>query len=378
MNMVPAGQRSTRGAHMFALAELIQQRFKFNVAILPDYPDVAYRDKSDPSDANFIDVLMGYRYLRWDNHQYYPGPHIEVDRPDAVSHIRRTCGQLNLPRPWIIENPENGHAHAIWFLRRHILKLPVGEGRFGDHKGNSCMNYLRDVQAALTVAFGGDLDYHLGAFSRNSFHKDHVTYEGECPDGHDLSEFVHICRDFRPPRKFVNNIDADHLMECESREGTMFQTLRFWAYQHAHGSEWIDQDEWESLLTEEAMTIFPRIAARPASGEPHSYTWGQAMVSVRSIARWMSREYQYYQQRPMHLDRSLNRNVRIRMGQSYAAGQRRGRNSNNVITARKANPKATQREIAQTTKLSLSTVKRHWHSEYQNNIVDKSVRHSTG
>jgi replicase family protein len=359
---------------MHVVDELISGRFKFTVATVCSSPLVVYRSKTDPSDATFIAELAKHRYVRPDNEQFYPGIPIDVDRPDAVTHIRRRCAELNLPLPEMIENPTNGHAQAMWWLNKHVQKLSSGVGMFGKKNGNSAFNWLRDTQVALSVAFGADTDHRLGSLIRNRFYKDHIVHEGD-PNGHSLDEFTHICRRFLPERVFISDIDPDRLVECASREATMYQTLRRWAYSYARRHQWMSYEEWVELLTVQAMAIYPQIASRPAANtrKPHKFTWGQAMISVRSIARYMANTYEYYLSRPMNLDRTLDATERMRMGQAYSAKQTRGRNINKVWDARKANPGATQKQIAEITGLSLRTVKSHWHQPRQDHVVE-SVR----
>ncbi|OLL89116.1 hypothetical protein Ae356Ps1_6232c [Pseudonocardia sp. Ae356_Ps1] len=91
---------------------------------------------------------------------------IDVDHPDAVLRALSSLGNHPMPAA-IIENPANGHAHAVW-----PVTVPVNATNYGSRQA-LCL--AQAIEEALRRAVDGDPAY-TGRMMKNPLSPDHLCH----------------------------------------------------------------------------------------------------------------------------------------------------------------------------------------------------------
>ena len=173
-----------------------------------------FRKKSNALKCRYVEINQFYK------------KHIvlDIDKPGSAYW----WDEKNIPPPTIITiNPKNAHCHYLY-----ELKTPV---YYTEGARRAPQKYFENTDSALTNALSADLNY-VGKFTKNPLHpswrviKHNATYDLE-----DFAEYIDLQK-HKKKQKLESSI--------EGRNSTLFDNLRFWAYQEVkqHGSYTTFQD----------------------------------------------------------------------------------------------------------------------------------------
>ncbi|MCX4523587.1 replication initiation protein [Streptomyces anulatus] len=153
---------------------------------------------------------------------------VDVDHSDAVLRAVSSVGSHPLPNA-VVENPVNGHAHAVWALEEAVTRT--------EYARRKPLAYAAAVTEGLRRALEGDAAYS-GLMTKNPLHTDWST---EWLHGglHTLGGLEEALGGHMPPvrwretKRFRTNISG------LGRNCSIFETARTWAYRevrHHFGS----------------------------------------------------------------------------------------------------------------------------------------------
>ncbi|WP_031001250.1 replication initiation protein [Streptomyces sp. NRRL F-5630] len=193
---------------------------------------------------------------------------VDVDHSDAVLRAVSSVGSHPLPNA-VVENPVNGHAHAVWALAEAVTRT--------EYARRKPLAYAAAVTEGLRRALDGDAAYS-GLMTKNPLHADWST---EWIHGglHTLGGLEDALDGHMPPlrwretKRFRTNITG------LGRNCSIFETARTWAYRevrHHFGSP-------ETLHT----AIHAEVHTRNAEfAEPLPAVEARAIAN--SIHRWIT------------------------------------------------------------------------------------------
>ena len=248
---------------------------------------------------------LKHRLIQFNGPRYISYLVFDIDRPAAMLAWQ----DANLPRPTlIIENPRNTFAHYAYELATPVRL---------DNK--RAANLAHAIHKAMREALKADPDYR-GNLTKNPFHQD---WRAETHDHAytltDLAEDLDFDRRARPAeRRDIG--DVSH-----SRNLTLREWLRFWAYANVHC--YSDPLSFEIALTDQANAFNERFASDPR-GRLKRY---EIAKWVRCIGKWVwdrytegkfQSGYQGKRARKLDLPTSLSVRERQQHGQEYTAQKR--------------------------------------------------------
>ncbi|MFD6113762.1 replication initiation protein [Streptomyces yangpuensis] len=153
---------------------------------------------------------------------------VDVDNADAVLRAVSSVGSHPLPNA-VVENPVNGHAHAVWALAEAVTR--------SEYARRKPLAYAAAVTEGLRRALDGDAAYS-GLMTKNPLHTDWSTewLHGGLHTLGGLEEALggHMpATRWRETKRFRTNITG------LGRNCSIFETARTWAYRevrHHFGS----------------------------------------------------------------------------------------------------------------------------------------------
>ncbi|MEO4016911.1 replication initiation protein [Pseudomonas rossensis] len=200
---------------------------------------------------------------------------LDIDMPIMGSLTMSKILEGEIPQPnFLVENRENGHAHAFFGLKTPVAK--------GDHASKSALNYVAAIEAALIRAFGADALY-TNLISKNPLnpHWNLIDLRSEL---YTLGE-LHKKLDLRGPSKNIMRRIALEEAKAQgiARNCQMFNRIRSYAYQTVREyRQSASFNEWQRLLVSKAEVYndFPD----PLLSKELSHI-------VKSVARWTWSKY---------------------------------------------------------------------------------------
>jgi hypothetical protein len=153
---------------------------------------------------------------------------VDVDHTDAVLRALSSVGSHPLPNA-VVENPTNGHAHAVW-----VLDQPVTRTEYAHRKP---LAYAAAVTEGLRRALDGDTGYS-GLMTKNPLHASWTT-EWLHEDLHTLQGLSEALQGHMPPPRWRESRTRRGDVAGLGRNCTLFETARTWAYRetrHHFGS----------------------------------------------------------------------------------------------------------------------------------------------
>ncbi len=153
---------------------------------------------------------------------------VDVDHSDAVLRAVSSVGSHPMPNA-VVENPVNGHAHAVWALAEAVTRT--------EYARRKPLAYAAAVTEDLRRALDGDAAYS-GLMTKNPLHTDWSTewLHGSLHTLGGLEESLggHMpAARWRETKRFRTNITG------LGRNCSIFETARTWAYRevrHHFGS----------------------------------------------------------------------------------------------------------------------------------------------
>lgn len=181
------------------------------------------------------ETALNHRYIQHNQPNSKLWLSFDIDRATCPDEI---TDDLNLPAPTLfIQNPINGHAHALY-----ALEIPV---HLNEHSSNKAIRFAGAVDVSLSQALGADASY-VGLITKNPLHESWRSYGiaglydlAELADYLDLSQY---------------NDRRRHLPEIGlGRNCTLFDRTRKWAYkairEHFDSSfdHWLQEVQTQAL-----------------------------------------------------------------------------------------------------------------------------------
>ncbi len=193
---------------------------------------------------------------------------VDVDHSDAVLRAVSSVGSHPLPNA-VVENPVNGHAHAVWALAEAVTRT--------EYARRKPLAYAAAVTEGLRRALDGDAAYS-GLMTKNPLHTDWST---EWLHGglHTLGGLEEALSGYMPPARWRETKRFRTNITGLGRNCSIFETARTWAYRevrHHFGSP-------DTLHT----AIHAEVHARNAEfAEPLPSVEARAIAN--SIHRWIT------------------------------------------------------------------------------------------
>lgn len=188
----------------------------WETAWLPRYP-YATDDLSQGIWRQKRDEAMGRRYIEA-NPQALTNL-LVVDIDDGIA-LQKAYWCENYRPNWVVENPANGHAHALW-----LLASPIPRTEYAHRKP---VAYAHAITEGLRIAVGGDKGY-AGLITKNPLHDSWTAYQlhahpytlDELKTALEADRCMPSPRWRKTKRRYVTGL---------GRNCTLFDSTRLWAY----------------------------------------------------------------------------------------------------------------------------------------------------
>ena len=268
---------------------------------------------------------------------------IDIDRPGAAFDWE----ELNLPSPsWITINPKNTYCHYCY-----ELKTPVVYTEQGRRKPQE---YYEAITSALISKLQGDPCY-IGHITKNPLHpawktiNHHISY--------DLGDFSEYLSTNKPAKQSKNLVYDVH-----GRNSTLFNTVRLWAYREV--KEHSNREAFFRAVENEAIAVNVQFLNWQNGMLPQK----EILSTARSIAKWtwVNRHSigNIINRGVMNLSDDMPLPEKQIAAAAYSADIKANR-TNILLLDSARNLKdngiyVTQKAVAESAKMSLKTIKRHW------------------
>lgn len=228
---------------------------------------------------------------------------VDIDHPDA---LLRSVEQR---RDWlpnaVVENPENGHAHAVWALAEPVTRT--------EYARRKPLAYAAAVTEGLRRSVEGDAAYS-GLMTKNPTHDawaawwmtDHL---------YSLNELEHFLDRFMPPESWRRTRRKKPV--GLGRNCSIFETARTWAYREIR-HHWGDPAGLAMAIDLEVHRLNGEFA------EPLPVN--EASQIAASIHRWIVTESRMWRDGPVVYEATFSTIQSARGKKSGAARSRAGRN----------------------------------------------------
>lgn len=228
---------------------------------------------------------------------------VDIDHPDA---LLRTVEQR---RDWlpnaVVENPENGHAHAVWALAEPVTRT--------EYARRKPLAYAAAVTEGLRRSVEGDAAYS-GLMTKNPTHDawaawwmtDHL---------YSLNELEHFLDRFMPPASWRRTRRKKPV--GLGRNCSIFETARIWAYREIR-YHWGDPAGLATAIDLEVHRLNGEFS------EPLPVN--EASQIAASIHRWIVTESRMWRDGPVVYEATFSTIQSARGKKSGAARSRAGRN----------------------------------------------------
>ncbi|MFI5808342.1 replication initiation protein [Streptomyces sp. NPDC051561] len=193
---------------------------------------------------------------------------VDVDHADAVLRAVSSVDSHPLPNA-VVENPVNGHAHAVWALAEAVTRT--------EYARRKPLAYAAAVTEGLRRAMDGDAAYS-GLMTKNPLHTDWST-EWLHGDLHTLGGLEEALGSHMPPARWRETKRFRTNVTGLGRNCSIFETARTWAYRevrHHFGSP----DTLHTAILSEVHTRNAEFA------EP--LPMSEARAIANSIHRWIT------------------------------------------------------------------------------------------
>ena len=206
---------------------------------------------------------------------------VDVDHPDAALRALSNIGSHPMPNA-IVENPRNGHAHAVWALTEPVTKT--------ERARLKPLLYAASVTEGLRRALDGDSCYS-GLITKNPTHEHWVTH-WLSDDLHSLRQLEHELGPNMPPPGWSKDRPRRATTGLR-RNCTLFEEARWWAYRELR--HWFGNPQGLS------DAIHRGVALRNLEfNEPLPVP--EAAGIARSITRWITTKSRMWNDGPIVYD----------------------------------------------------------------------------
>ena len=202
---------------------------------------------------------LGKRYIQPNHPNSKLWLLFDIDRGTAPDEL---TDDLNLPCPTIwVQNPQNGHAHALYALNVPVHLNPDSSAR--------AIRFFGAVDVALSQGMDADPGY-AGLVCKNPANEHWRTYGlAGTYDLTELSEYLDLSA-YGDRRKKLPEIGL-------GRNVTLFERLRTWAYR-AIRQGWPDYSQWLRACEDRARGYNNQF--------PTPLHWSEVAATAKSVAKW--------------------------------------------------------------------------------------------
>lgn len=191
---------------------------------------------------------------------------VDIDHSDAL--MRAMWNRQDWQPNAVVENPTNGHAHAVWALAEPVTRT--------EYARRKPVAYAAAVTEGLRRSVDGDKGYS-GLMTKNPTHE---QWEAAWLTDHlysldELTEHLTVA-DFMPPSSWQRTKRKKPV--GLGRNCTLFETARTWAYREIR-KHWGDPDGLADAISITAHDLNGQFS------EPLPIT--EAETIARSISKWI-------------------------------------------------------------------------------------------
>lgn len=225
---------------------------------------------------------------------------VDVDHPDAV--LRALWNRPEWLPNAVVENPVNGHAHAVWALRE-----PVTRTEYAHRKP---LAYAAAITEGLRRSVDGDVGYS-GLLTKNPGHADWAPYwvTDRLYSLHELAGHLEA-EEFMPTKSWARKRRQSPM--GLGRNCALFETARTWAYREIR-KHWGNSEGLHAAISAE-------VCQRNADySEPLPDSEAQAIAE--SIHRWIVTESRMWADGPVVYEASF---IAIQSARGRKGGGRSG------------------------------------------------------
>ena len=244
---------------------------------------------------------LGKRYVEANPSQYSNLLVVDIDHPDAL--LRALWDRKKWLPNAVVENPANGHAHAVW-----ALENPFPRTEYARRKP---LAYAAAITEGLRRSVDGDKGYS-GLITKNPAH--------ESWDSHWITDHLYLFDElafhledagFMPPKSWdrYRRKDAVGL----GRNCTLFETVRTWAYPQIN-NHWGDPEGLADAIELAALQVNVDLFDEPL----HSTEVGHV---ARSISKWITTKSRMWADGKEASDRRFSQRQAARARKQVAARQ---------------------------------------------------------
>lgn len=210
---------------------------------------------------------LGLRYIEVNPHAISNLLVVDIDHADAA--LRAIWDRSNWLPNAVVENPENGHAHAVWALREPITRT--------EYARRAPLAFAAAVTEGLRRSVDGDQAYS-GLITKNPVHD---AWEAEWITDHlyELDELRENLESagFMPPVSWTRTRRKKPI--GLGRNCDLFESARTWAYREVK-NHWGDAAGLHQAITAHAHMLNAEYT------EPLRYAETKAIAE--SIWRWIT------------------------------------------------------------------------------------------
>lgn len=176
----------------------------------------------------------------------------------------------NGPAPnFVIQNPANGHAHYLFGLLTPVCTSP--QARMAP------MRYLAGLESGLSARLGADQGYS-GLIVKNPLQSAFWRVWQPRQELYSLDELA----DYTDPSRTRTHTRTREVRSF-GRNVSLFDQLRFWAYDRVESARAGNYGAWVSDVTAQAMTINAEF--------PDPLRFAEMASTARSVAKWSWKHY---------------------------------------------------------------------------------------
>lgn len=232
---------------------------------LPYYP-YASDNLADGLERRTRPLALTARYIEANPQSMSSLLVVDVDSGDAVMRAMECIGSHPIPNV-IVENPENGHAHAIW-----QLTAPVTRTEYARRKP---VAFATAVTEGLRRAVDGDTGYS-GLITKNPLHGSWDGMQTRM-EPYTLEELRDGLGAHMPPPRWLTTQRANPV--GLGRNCTIFETARFWAYREIR-NHWGDSEGLAHAIRARVNELNTEYSVPLPSNEANDI--------ANSISRWIT------------------------------------------------------------------------------------------
>lgn len=210
---------------------------------------------------------------------------VDIDHPDSALRALSATGNHPMPTA-IVENPRNGHAHAVWALLEPVTTT--------ERAKLAPLAYAASVAEGLRQAVDGDRGYS-GLMTKNPVHGDWVAH-WQRDELYSLAHLEHELGDHMPPPGWRKRLSRNEITGL-GRNCALFEESRHWAYRELR--HWFGDPQGLSDAIHAGVQLRNQAFTEPLQPP-------EAAGIARSITRWITTKSRLWKDGPVVYDATFS------------------------------------------------------------------------